>query len=578
MSEPHNQSGLGAHRSHDPDAASSRALHHAQWRSSLPDPQSFEPSPEDAEYFAVLGEPEHIRRAAYYRALGRHLDMLGLHSPAEPDLPAAQPFHPFDSSNIVSKLRDLGFATDVAADLVRAGISVASRRMLRGARPDDAERDTFADGVFAHLPTDMGAVDPLYGVVLWRRGRETANRAFAGGSLARRVASLAPERRGQALNGPLQDLILGEGVSTGRALFANCLHAGARRAYERNQVAEYQVENLRDFWRLIDRLEAAVARGSDLRDAQLWFRGQTFDHLIPDRAALAQKGVLPYSLAPESSIVPSLYRVIDEHTNSPDRFYRLVDHLGDWALSADLLVTSATTPPAPPPPPPGCTTRVSYYAGGRAAATSVAPGAGITAVHDYVDADGNTVRQFERQLDPGRRLAERGLALQHYGCKTSWVDITKDPSVALWFALHDLPQSPAAPPGVLTAHARTPWSGTTPTKWPTIFVFVLTPSRHPVLDTEALLAPTGALRSERQRCGLLGGAANLLRNYGARHIALKIRLKPGFDSGQMPPASHYFPDPSEDVVLAALLRAQAESEGPPLFPAYVLDETASATG
>jgi hypothetical protein len=561
---------------HDPAVASSRVLHHVRWRSALPDPQSYEPSLTEADYFADLREPELIRRAAYYRALGRHLDMLGLQSPLEPDLPAAQPFHPLDSARVATKLGELGFDADVAAELVRAGVSVASRRMVRGARWHDDGEDSFADQVLANFPADMGAVDPLYGVALWRHGRHTANRTFAIGTLARRIEAVAPERRGQALRGPLQDLMLGEGVSTGRELFAGCLHAGARRAYERHQVAEYTVQDLRQFHRLIDRLSAAVASNGDFHNAHLWFRGQTADYLIPDRAALARAGVLPYSLAPESSIVPSLYRVIDAQTDSPESFHRLVHHLGDWALSADLLVTSTTVPPVPPPPP-GTTTRVSYFSGGAAAAASVAPGPGILAVHEHLDAEGNVVQRVERDLDPGRRLAERGLALQHYGCKTSWVDITKDPAVALWFALHDLVAPPGAPRGALTARARLPWSDTDPSRWPTIFVFVLTPSRHPVLDTEALLAPSGALRPERQRCGLLGGAANLLRNFGARLIALKIRLAPSFDGGQMPPASYYFPDPSEDAVLGTLQRVQAESDEPPLFPAYFLAEWAGTT-
>jgi hypothetical protein len=544
-------------------------MYHEQWRAALPKPDGYEPSMDDAAYFEVLIDAEAIRRAAYYRELGRRAEMLGFRSTLEPALPALEPFHPFDATEITVKLVQLGFANDVATDLVRAGVSVLSRRMLRGAQWHFDDEGSYADDMLAEIPGDLCAVDPLYAVALWRHGAHTANRTFAAGAALRRLGALPPDQRVSTLRNS-QDLILGEGVSTGRALFGGWLHAAARRAYDGHEVAEYVVQDRQQFDRLISRLYRAVAQNSEYPDVQLWFRGQTADHPIPDRAALDRAAVLPYSLRPESSVVPSLYRVIDKHTDSPERFYRLARHVGDWAASAAILTRGASAPPTLSVPPVVGTIRVSAIVGGKTDAASVVPGPGLTALHEHLDGEGRVVAQEMRDLDPGRRLAESGLALQHYGCKTSWIDLTKDADVALWFALTDLRPAPGGGLGALMARPRTAWSGTDRWDWPTVFVFALMPDRHPFLDTENLLAPAGALRPVRQRCGLLGGAANLLRNYGARLVALKIRLAPGFQRGEMPPGSYYFPDRHDDPVLDALRRTQDQGNEPPLFPAYYL--------
>jgi len=143
---------------------------------------------------------------------------------------------------------------------------------------------------------------------------------------------------------------------------------------------------------------------------------------------------------------------------------------------------------------------------------------------------------------------QRGLLLQQYGAPSAYLDITKSPEIATWFATHSFTNNEEGK----MRYQNYNWNGSAPESWPTLFVFPLIKGLHTYLDLESILSNSGALRPVRQQCGLLGGAGNLARNYCARYLSLKIRLKPGFKLSNPVAASELFPSDSEDSALRFL--------------------------
>jgi len=156
------------------------------------------------------------------------------------------------------------------------------------------------------------------------------------------------------------------------------------------------------------------------------------------------------------------------------------------------------------------------------------------------------------------------LLLQHYGCPTPYLDITHQTHIALWFALHKLT---SVSEGKIKAERIRSIEGS-PEEWPTIYIFLLDPSLHPVIDTSTILADSPFSRPKLQKCGLLGGAGSLARNYAARYIAIKLRLGHGFLAMELPETHKLFPKPSEDKGLEELLRLEGRYDNDKLFRVY----------
>jgi len=260
----------------------------------------------------------------------------------------------------------------------------------------------------------------------------------------------------------------------------------------------------KELWDLVEGLRAATNKHSNV---QLWFRGQSKDYLIPDRLELTRLRITPYSNIRESDFTPSLYRKYDKFLETTDSFEEMVLELAEWVYCAKRLVPEQTQK------------IVSSPVNGVAA----------------LKADGITSYQ-------------RGLLLQQYGAPSAYLDITRDPAIAAWFATHSCGSNQE---GKMVFQSYS-WNGSNPDSWPTIFVFPLVSGVHPFVDLESVLAGSEALRPARQKCGLLGGAGNLARNYCARYLGLKIRLGPNFRLSNPAPATDLFPSASEDRALGFL--------------------------
>lgn len=554
-------------RASDSEIASHHALMHVQWSKAFPSAENWSAPADADELVAGMLDGASRDRATYYLACQPLVDQLALQVPVEPELLGPYPANPFPKEEWPERLREAGFG-DLNPEVVfGAGLQLASRALVL-AYLSVIHKPMIADQL-SQASSDTVLFDPLAGMVLWREGQRTRNQHLAWGSIVRWLKQ-SPENAKVLRGRGIQNEILGEGAIIGRELFSEVLHSQARRAYERFEVAETVARDRCEFDRRVEQLETAVARHGG--DFQLWFRGQTRDFLIQDRSVLARDRVTPYSNIRDSSLVPSLYRHADIHFDEPKRYEAFARGLGEWNMAAGILSAAARVETRPfvgfsaPPTdiPVGTVLRSTISIVPNSENASPLFGIGMQSVRELVTPEGKIIDRTLVDLDPGRQAIKRGLVLQHYGCPTPWLDITKDPEVALWFALHQF--SSFTPEGAsLTRYSAWP---TAQREWPTIYVFALSEGKcHPFLDTERLVAPALALRPSRQRCGLLGGPANLVRNYGARLIALKIRLGAGLASTDLRPAEYYFPPKGEDPMLGGLLSGMiANADRTRLFP------------
>lgn len=554
----------------DTENASHQAMFHAQWSKALPRAENWTP-PHDATPFAGVFNGQAHDHATYYLACQPLVDQLWLQNPVEPEMLGPYPVNPFPEEEWPERLREAGFGDLDPKVVFGAGLQLASRTLVLSYL-SVIDKPMMA-GQLSRAPSDTILVDPLAGMVLWREGDRTRNQHLAWVSTTRWLTQSSENAKIFRSRG-IQDEIMAEGAIIGRELFSGVLHNQARRAYKRFEVAETIARDRREFDRRIEQLRDAVARHGG--DFEIWFRGQTSDFLVQDRSVLVNEGVTPYSNIRDSSLVPSIYREADKHFKEPKRYEAFARALGEWSTAVTMLSTNAQVEKGPfpefPAPladiPIGTVQRINVSFTPNSNDASPLFGVGMQSIRELVAPDGQVIDRTLVNLDPGRKAVTTGLVLQHYGCPTAWLDITKDPEVALWFAMHEF--SAFTPEGASPSRYSV-WP-TAQHEWPTIYVFALSKEReHPFLDTQRLVDPALALRPSRQCCGLLGGPANLVRNYGARLIALKIRLGPGMASAELRPAEYYFPSKDEDPILAGLVRGMVDDhDRTPLFPPWYI--------
>jgi hypothetical protein len=133
------------------------------------------------------------------------------------------------------------------------------------------------------------------------------------------------------------------------------------------------------------------------------------------------------------------------------------------------------------------------------------------------------------------------LFLQHYGIESNVLDVTYDTDVALFFAQNRIEDGGYVPVSTGT---------------PVIYIFLLDPELDRVARTIDLIGHLEVLRPLRQRCGVLGGASLVSRNFYARFVAVQLILD--FSVEETTSADYLFPGPEEDQVLHGLQVLQEE--------------------
>ncbi len=242
----------------------------------------------------------------------------------------------------------------------------------------------------------------------------------------------------------------------------------------------------------LDAVIATLKRGLDrFLNYELWYRGQTQDHLMSDLRKEASAGICPWRSMVDSSLVPSLYR-------------ELPKKLGDLREYGAYCLEHAC-------------------------------------FSHFLDASLSLPTMSDDDLSPAFRSLQRSFFLQHYGLPSGILDITHDLDVALFFAQNDFDAKTGRFVPVDFSACR-----------PVIYVMVLREGMDLYMNSTELSKHFGLLRPLRQRCGLLGGASFTSRNAYAKFISVKIYLRAPIKCEPFPP-SYLFPPPIEDKFLSRLL-------------------------
>jgi len=167
-----------------------------------------------------------------------------------------------------------------------------------------------------------------------------------------------------------------------------------------------------------------------------------------------------------------------------------------------------------------------------------------------------------RDYHPGFYGLQQAFFLQHYGLPSNILDITHDLDVALFFAQNELTSDNVFVPAA------------TATAQPLLYAFLLDKHLDRFLNSEALAEHHGLLRPLRQKCGILAGASWTTRNFYARFLAIRIKLKNHVPWGELT-QEYLFPPPEEDTFLADLRDFQKQQSLGRVRP-FVLGERSAA--
>jgi hypothetical protein len=440
------------------------------------------------------------------------------------------------------------------------GLTAISRHLINAYTPGV---DIFEKVDFQSSKRDLFLFDPLSGFVIWRDGKRIRN--FW---LGNQRDILEVEHQSE----PLRSALFRERedhFSLGATLFERHVEPKMRtRRYVRNDrcdIPTIVVNTQRDLEELVDDVREACGRLPF--NVSVYFRGQSSEHLLPDRRDLADAGVCPYANILDHSIIPSLYRRYDQFIDTVPNFRSLLSHLLDWSLYSDLIFGDPGTylsldgvPYEPKSVPNDARVLMAMSFGGSSNQHRALDDLGPYTTWTISDSKGNTIDQYVKTYQLARDNIRRHLLLQHYGAPTPFVDVTRDPRIALWFALNHITVEKDGL--AVSGRVEAPFDKAV------IYVFLTLDGLAPVVKSEELIAPESALRPHRQACALLGGAGNLYRNAAARFIGLKIKLSRTFIPASLPEARHLFPGPDEDDALKQLLRQYDDPENLRYFPVY----------
>lgn len=546
------------------DETSAVNLDYALWSRSFPEARTWKSRGQQRAQFSHYQAKDLRERAAFFYEAGRHLPALGIENPIEPVALSFQALHPFTEEESQIRLCGLGYSNHLAGLLLKTGFELLDFSFVE---------KWFQESLFSELKQELGfqtreyLVDPYSGFLLWSENGRHRNTPLVYGAWFRHMVSLQPESS-RWMREHKEDTLLSQGALLSRHFFPDIISNIESSSYA--EVPEILVTTDKEFSGLIARLTAATSEHSGV---SLWYRGQPMEYLLPDRMEVAASSIAPYANVRDASLIPSLYRYLDNHLRSMHEYERLCRCVAEWVRRANSIL--------------GPTFEVwSSNDSSADAARLVRSGAKVTMnlsyqdpVHPRLSAGLDTRRKVTWNVLNGRRqIAEtfetlhpsalastqRSLILQHYGCPTGALDVTRNPRTAAWFAFNSL----EGHAGKLEPEPIT-WSGSDPSKWPVLYTFIVLDRASAVIDSAKLLQDTGALRPVRQECGLLCGAGHLAKNYPARYLGLKIRFAPGCTL-VLPRARDLFPGPGEDRALASLLDLQTAGpeDAKTLYPVY----------
>lgn len=481
-----------------------------EWKSKLSTVRTESQKYLKVSYFKNLG-PGEATRAVYFTEVATILKQLGLSNPHEKSALTLEPTHPVLNTNLKKAFKKLKLNPTYTKLFEDAKLSLISLKMLSYYAPDSDASMLLNAGA----DNPLYLLDPLYGFIFIPAQGRMKNHCFAIDLWGAHLKSM-PKSLSQKIWKDRANCMLSGGALAGRIIFKDLLPEETD-PLKICSPAEIVVDSEKELEELIEKLRSL---SQNMPEIDLWFRGQSKDYVTPERLELAKVGIAPYSNIQDSNLTPSLYRHYDTFTDNIENFEKMTLDLAEWVFHAKKVIASNNLSKQVP-----------------------------------------LIKGISSITNEGFTSYQHGLILQQYGAPSAYLDITKDHNIAAWFATHRCKNNKQ---GKMEFTAYNP-SYEQLEDMRTIFVFPLVKGVHPYLDLNSILDKSEALRATRQKCGLLGGAGNLARNYCARYIGLKIRLSPKFKLSKPLLASELFPSECEDNVLKMLKEERMDNQER-LFP------------
>jgi len=440
---------------------------------------------------------EQAERALYFIQMAKTISSLGLSNPHERSALTIEPSHPIQTEHLDRAFKNLNLNQLISKNHKDYKLSLLSLEMLKRYAPASDAKKMIENG----YKSALYLLDPLYGFAYLPKNGKIHNHCFAIDIWSSHLNSM-PGDLAQGLWKNRSDNMLSGGAFAARFLFETLIP----QEDDPIKQASHPVLEVNSESELRDVMQSLKSCAGSTPGVELWFRGQGRDYQTPDRSIISKLGITPYSNIRESDFTPSLYRKYDSFLDCRENYENVVLELAEWVSFANKILSDEGK------------YNLKVQPSGVAAVTA-----------------------------SGLESYQRGLILQQYGAPSAYLDITHDYNVAAWFATNKCYISNGK-----MSYNDYCWHGKPPEEWPTIYVFPLVKGLHTYLDLGSILTGSGAKRPERQKCGLLGGAGNLARNYCARYLGMKIRLGPNFKVSSSYHAEEFFPPEAEDEVLRYL--------------------------
>lgn len=472
-----------------------------EWKRKLNDVKTQAHLSKNTRKFRGLHKDQSIR-ASYFVEIEKLIRELGISNPHEKSALSIEPTHPIQHTHMDREFAKLNTYPSVIKDYKKYKLTLISLEMIKQYAPNSDAKHIINSG----KNSPLYVLDNLYGFVFLPEKDKIANHCLAIDTWQAHLNSM-PSGLYKKLWGKRADNMLSGGAFAGRILLKNIIED------ETNPMilSTPPVIQVNSEEELFEFLEKLKGNSKHLTHVKFWFRGQNKDYLTPDRNHLSLKGITPYSNIQDSDFTPSLYRNYDDLIDSIESYEELILELAKWTSHANLMLSPEVN---------------------------------------------NSLLKEKKDIasvdELGLKSYQKGLILQQYGAPSAYLDITSDVNIAVWFATNKCIMQNGK---MSYEKYQFDYSNSNPDDWPTIFIFPLVKGVHPHLNLSEIFSNFEHERPAKQKCGLLGGAGNLARNYCARYLGIKIRLGPNFKPSNQLNACYLFPSEAEDFILKDLKKS-----------------------
>lgn len=276
---------------------------------------------------------------------------------------------------------------------------------------------------------------------------------------------------------------------------------------------------------------------------EIWYRGQPDDYLMTDYTDEKYEEILPYRKIRDSSLVPSLFRHTSLFQSNYKDYYNMLEETQKYVLGmehelgiSDIVERKENE---------NTKDFFNHSAWG-------AYDTGMTTTS--TDEVGNILSIKDSY--PGFFALQKSFFLQHYGLPSPVLDITSSIDVSLFFAQNTIKDD---------KYQKISFEDNEPV----IYIMALDKTLDLFMSSDKLRHHHKLLRPMRQKCGIIAGASMMSRNYYARFVTIKIRLKNFIEYDSVITPEYLFPSIEEDTFLKKLLEIQETENLMSISPFYL---------